>query len=111
MTSKEKAAELLALAGITINGSNPWDITVTDERLYDRVITGGALALGESYMDGWWDAKDLGDFFDRVLRAKLETKVGFNLETLFYFLRSHFANLQSKSRAAQVAEAHYDSRQ
>lgn len=30
---------------------------VHDRRFFARVIAGGSLALGESCMDGWWDAR------------------------------------------------------
>ncbi|MGQ9644456.1 MAG: hypothetical protein ACUVT3_11410 [Ignavibacterium sp.] len=42
---------LLTLADIKVNGSNPWDIQVYDERFYKRAITEVELGLGETYMD------------------------------------------------------------
>ena len=36
-------------------GVRPWDIRVKDPAFYGRVLAGGSLALGESYMDGWWE--------------------------------------------------------
>jgi hypothetical protein len=45
--------EILASAGITINGTMPWDIRINDERFYERIALEGSLGLGESYMDGW----------------------------------------------------------
>jgi cyclopropane-fatty-acyl-phospholipid synthase len=106
--SKAKVQELLSPAGLTIDGSNPWDPQVHDERLYGRVLAGGPLALGESYLDGWWDAERLDVMIDRILRAKVDKQVGFNLETLFYLLRARIFNLQSKSRAGEVIREHYD---
>lgn len=103
-----KIRDILSHAGITPNGENPFDPKIHDERLYARVLSGGSLALGESYMDGWWDAEDLADFFDRLLRSRLERSVGFDFETLWYFATAHVINLQRASRARQVAEAHYD---
>ncbi len=67
--------KLLEPAGIRINGNNPWDIQVHDERLYARVLQQGSLGLGESYMDKWWDAESLDEFFNKLLRAELEKKV------------------------------------
>ena len=67
--------ELLTQAGIQINGNNAWDIRVHNNDLYPRLLSGGALALGESYMDGWWDCAELDQFFDRVMRARLDKKV------------------------------------
>ena len=107
MSSKQKAEEYLALAGIAINGPNAWDIQVKDERLFDRVMAGGSIALGESYMDGWWDADDLAEFFNKLLRADLYKKVN-PLSVAFHSLRARLSNLQSRARATQVAEEHYD---
>jgi len=42
--------EILASAGITINGTMPWGIRINDERFYERIALEGSLGLGESYM-------------------------------------------------------------
>ena len=47
--------ELLARADVEPGGSRPWDLTVHDQRLYDRLLRDAVLGLGESYVDGWWD--------------------------------------------------------
>ena len=44
--------ELFTLAGITINGDQPYDIKVHNDALFTRVLKDQALGLGESYMDG-----------------------------------------------------------
>ncbi|PIR86517.1 cyclopropane-fatty-acyl-phospholipid synthase, partial [Candidatus Kaiserbacteria bacterium CG10_big_fil_rev_8_21_14_0_10_43_70] len=72
MGSKEKAIRILSRAGVEVNGNKPWDIQVHDERFYNRVFGGGSLALGESYMDAWWDAEDLAAFLTKLLCVKLE---------------------------------------
>ncbi len=105
---KNRAKYILGSADIEINGTRPWDIQIHDERLYSRIFSGGRLALGESYMDGWWDVDDLGGFVDRALRADLGNKVDRDFKTLLYIARSKLQNLQNKSRATQVAEEHYD---
>ena len=60
---EQKAREILAIAGITINGNHPWDIKVHNPNFYRRVLAEGSLGLGESYMDGWWDCKRLDELF------------------------------------------------
>lgn len=107
MKSKDKAAELLSLAGVTINGPSPTDIQVKDERLYDRVFAGGSLALGEAYMDGWWEVEDMAGFFYKVMRAKLDEKVA-DIGSFWYLARSRFTNMQNKKRSVQVVDEHYD---
>lgn len=104
---KDKLEKLLMSAGITVNGSQPWDIRVHDERFYRRVITEAHLGIGESYMDGWWDCDALDEFFYRVLRSKLQTQVA-NLPRTVNNLIGKALNLQSASRAWTVGKTHYD---
>jgi cyclopropane-fatty-acyl-phospholipid synthase len=98
----------LAKAGVEINGRRPWDIRVHEPGWYARVLGGGSLALGESYMDGWWDCPALDDFFYRVMRAGLDkdTQGGFREWAALALAR--LLNRQSVRRAGQVARAHYD---
>ena len=83
MTKEKKVVEnLLSFAGVKINGSDPWDIKVNNERLYSRILGQGSLGLGEAYMDGWWDCESLDQFFDRVLKSNLKEKIKFNWLTM-----------------------------
>ncbi len=100
--------ELFTLAGITINGVQPYDIEVHNDAFFKRVLKDEALGLGESYMDSWWDCKALDQFIDKIVRAKLNEKVKGSLKLQWYFLRSKLFNLQNRSRAYQVAQQHYD---
>jgi len=105
---RKTADELLALADVDINGQHPWDIQVHNEDLYQRVLSQGSLGLGESYMDGWWDCEELDQFFYRIIRADLEHKVRLNWRLLLRALWARIYNLQSKARAFQIGERHYD---
>ena len=108
MASARAAIEkLLAKADITIGGDRAWDIMVTDERLFRRVLAGGTLAAGESYMDGWWDASALDEFFAHALQAKLYRSM-ITPAVIYQTILSRLFNRQSRSRASQVAEEHYD---
>jgi cyclopropane-fatty-acyl-phospholipid synthase len=100
--------QLLDLAGVELNGKNPWDIQVHNPNIYDRVLNEAGLGLGESYMDGWWDCEALDQLIYRVLKANLETKVKGNWKLAFQALRSRLFNLQTRSRAAKVGEEVYD---
>jgi cyclopropane-fatty-acyl-phospholipid synthase len=102
------AEGLLSSAGITINGKNPYDIQVHNKKFYQRVLRDGALGLGESYMDGWWDCQALDQFLHKILLAKLEDKVKGNLKLAWNVLKSKIFNLQRIGRAYQVGERHYD---
>lgn len=107
MTSKQKIEQLLKKAGVTLNGSNPWDIQVHDERLYDRIFSTGSLGIGESYMDGWWDVEDFPTFLNKVLSARLDLEL-IHIGTLWYIARAWLLNMQNKDRSVEVAEQHYD---
>ncbi len=100
--------ELLGSAGIAINGSNPWDIEVHDQRFYGKLLGEGALGLGESYVDGWWDCDRVDQLIDKILRGNLKKKMSPGPRTMFHILRSKLLNLQSRSRAFQVGRRHYD---
>lgn len=100
--------DLLATAGITVNGDQPYDIQVHNKNLYQRVLSQGSLGLGESYMDGWWDCQQLDEFITRVLRAELPAQVKRYWKVAWYVIRAKVFNLQKRSRAFQVGEHHYD---
>jgi len=103
----ETIERLLSLADVRIDGNRPWDIQVHDEAMYARVLAEGALGLGESYMDGWWDSESVDQFFHHILSARLEAKVrpGSELPSL---VKARLLNLQKRTRAYQVGERHYD---
>jgi cyclopropane-fatty-acyl-phospholipid synthase len=61
--TKEYAISLLDQVDIKVDGSRDWDIRVLNEDFYARVLSQGSLGLGESYMDGWWECKNLDQFF------------------------------------------------
>jgi len=106
--AEKEIKRLLSLADIKINGSRPWDIQVHDKRLYNRIIAKGSMGLGESYVDGWWDCKNIDELFYRILCAELDSKFKINAKTILQFIKSKLFNLQSINRAYQVGEKHYD---
>jgi cyclopropane-fatty-acyl-phospholipid synthase len=115
MKEKQLLYELFAQAGITINGSEPWDITVHDERFYTEILNDTELFMGESYMDKWWDCPALDQFFYRVLRADLDKKA---LKIPHFWrsaLRQHLfdwtypiLHSQSRKKSLDVGREHYD---
>jgi len=48
----EIIGDMLAGAGVTIDGDQPWDIQVHDPRLYNRVLRDGTLGVGEAFVEG-----------------------------------------------------------
>jgi cyclopropane-fatty-acyl-phospholipid synthase len=101
---------LLEAADVRFGGDRPWDIQVQETLLYDRVLRHGSLGFGESYVDGAWESQQLDETFSKILSADLErhiTRVA-KLQFLGLFLKNLLTNRQSRRRAFQVAERHYD---
>lgn len=103
-------ARLLSTAGIHLNGNSPWDIHVHNPDFYPRLLAGGSLALGESYMDAWWDCGALDQFFTRLFRARLHTLAHrlIPLGDSLPLILSSLWNRQSPHLAPRVAHQHYD---
>lgn len=107
-SSREIATKLLAKADIRIDGDNPADIQIHNPKFFDRVFSKGSIGLGESYVDGWWDAASVDEFMSRLLGAHLDKTVKLTPSLLWYFLKARLFNMQTSKRAFQVGEAHYD---
>lgn len=105
--AKQTVQEFFNIAGIKINGENPSDIKVHNEKFYSRVLSGGSLALGESYMDEWWDVEKLDEFICKLVSAKLNKKVITPLQFMS-IVNSRILNMQTLSKSKKVAELHYD---
>ncbi len=107
MSAKEKVREILAWADIELDGPDPWDLQVRDDRFYQLVLSHGSMGLGESYMDGWWDVPQLDEFFSKVQRADLHGKVR-DPAVFWLAAKSRFFNRQTRSASEKVAREHYD---
>ncbi len=105
---KALVQDILSETGISINGSNPWDIHIHNENFYERVLRDGSIGLGESYMDGWWDCERLEEFFYRLIPSKPENKIKKNIKIISYYLSAAILNKSNKSRAFEIAQRHYD---
>jgi cyclopropane-fatty-acyl-phospholipid synthase len=105
---KKIVSDLLHLAGVSPNGHEDWDIQIHNESFYLRVFNEGSLGLGESYMDGWWDCKNLDQFFTRVFQADLEQKIKSNKWIWPKLFLIKLINRQTKKRALEVGRKHYD---
>jgi len=99
--------EFLKPAGIILNGPHQWDPQIRNERIYDRILRGGTLALGEGYMDGDWDVEDMPGFFARVMRSEADGFVS-KRKLLWPIIKANIFNMQDIVRARKVAHEHYD---
>src|SRR6266404_6640489 len=92
-------SDCLAVAGIHVNGTRPWDIAVHDDRFFGRVLAFGTLGLGESYMDGWWDCEALDEMCCRAIAARLEQRFVYSPRNLFALVPSLVVNRQTQRRS------------
>jgi cyclopropane-fatty-acyl-phospholipid synthase len=107
MSAADVVTRALAGAGITVGGDAPWDVRVTDPRVYQRVLRDGTLGIGESFVDGWWDCQALDQMIDKVVRARLPSVLGRSWILLAHLVRARLFNRQA-ARAFEVGEVHYD---
>jgi len=103
-------SELFEIADIQINGSRPWDIQIVNPAAYQEILSGWSLGLGESYMAGYWESDQVDELIARLLAVDLNLQVrgAAKMRVALETVRAKFINLQSKSRAFQVGEEHYD---
>jgi cyclopropane-fatty-acyl-phospholipid synthase len=99
---------LLKEADITINGTRPWDIRVHDDAFYNRVVRGGSLAFGETYMAGYWDTEQLDELVARLFRSGVVDKTELTLSTLAAYLSTFVKTPGAKRRAFEIGKHHYD---
>src|SRR3546814_2078902 len=76
-----------------------------DPHLPARLVAGGSLKLGESYMDGWWDARSLDGFLYHPLDARIEERVPSPAD-IRAALRARLFNLQAGRRSYERSEEH-----
>lgn len=113
--AKKLITQMADVAGVNINGQQPWDIHVNDDAVYKRILHQGSLGLGEAYVDKWWECAEIDEMISRVLRADLGEKIktmGMNAVRLVLsrlnIIDSIFINQQNKKRALIVGKEHYD---
>jgi cyclopropane-fatty-acyl-phospholipid synthase len=105
---KKTTEQILDLAGIKINGNNPWDIRIFNNGFYRRALTEAELGIGETYMDGWWECEKIDEMIYRIIRVRLDEKVKRKYSILLKLLLARILNLQSRKRAFIIGERHYD---
>ena len=104
--ARDAVTAMLARAGVRVGGDTPADITVHDERFFARVAREASLGFGDSYVEGWWDCASVDALFHALARAPKPAAGG--LARALHKLRYRFANPQSRTRARQVVDAHYE---
>ena len=105
---KETVSDIFKIADIQIDGTRPWDIKVKNDDFYKMVLTTGSLGLGESYMAGYWECEQIEELIYRILHYRLRDNISINFTTAMQYLKCKIFNEQTKSKAFEVAEKHYN---
>jgi len=104
---KPAVENILEKHDIKINGNRPWDIKIYNDKFYKRVLNDGSLGLGESYMEGWWDCKNLDAFIYRLLSIDPDKVIKPWIRKLLSF-KDKFSDYQKGKKAFYIGQHHYD---
>lgn len=107
-TKKNIVSDIFKLADIKINGPNPWDLQVLDNRFYSALLSKDSIGLGESYIKGWIDCQNLDEMIFRLCRANIPKIVKSDFRILTSVIVSKLINKQTKSKALENISKHYD---
>jgi cyclopropane-fatty-acyl-phospholipid synthase len=101
--------QLLAPAGIVLNGTNPWDPQIRSGAAVSRVLWHGLLGAGEGYVEGEWDCAALDVFTARLLAANADCPLAWrSARALANEARAWLLNVQSRRRSKRSVASHYD---
>lgn len=98
----------LKAVDVELNGIRPWDPQIHNNDFYARVLRDGTLGFGESYVDGWWDCKQLDELVARLLRADACSALHPTITLAWSCVLATLTNRQLGRRAFRVGETHYD---
>ena len=112
---KNKIIELFKKADIQVNGKRAWDIQIHNERFYSRLFIHGTIALGESYIDGWWDCKQIDQLIYRIIKYRLVDPKTYSLVHFgspimnkLRLISPILKNNQTRERASNDVKYHYN---
>lgn len=106
--AKKLVSDLFSQGGIALNGPNPWDIQVQNNRFFNRVLTGGSLGFGESYMDGDWAVDQLDALIRRIIRMQVAQNAIVSFNRVWHDLKPRLINLQNRAGSRAIADTHYN---
>lgn len=107
MTTRDRITQILAEAGININGAKPHDLQIYDDDVFLSVLTGGSQGIGQAFVDRKWDMDDLAEGVARLRMSgvyrKLLPKKG-PAQRIYEYLTTS----QRGKKAYEVGRVHYD---
>jgi cyclopropane-fatty-acyl-phospholipid synthase len=107
-SAQERVGSILEVAGITVGGSQPFDIEVLNPAFYERVLKHGELAFGESYMDGWWRCDHIDQFTQKFLESRVRERLKFKPSVVLPRVLPFLLEYQSQRHTRRDVEHHYN---
>ena len=104
----EQLIAIMESSGLKVNGDEPHDPQIHHPDLAKRVFGEGMIAMGESYMDGWWDCEAMDEMVTRGMVGRNHTKLWNKKKMVTQIIKARLYNFQKKSLAFKVGEEHYD---
>lgn len=104
---KRSIGDMLARAGVEVDGRGPASIRVFSDQVYEIAATRGFTGLREAYVDGLWDAERLDVVTDKVLSSRAPIAWSDRASLVIGGLAGRLLNRQARSRNAQ-SRRHYD---
>lgn len=108
LSSEKFVREVFASADVEINGHRPWDIRVKNHLFYKRLVSEGSMALGESYMDDWWECEGLDRFFDHIFTFRIDQQVKKSIKAIWFCIKAAIHCSPGRFRAFEIGKRHYD---
>ncbi|MGZ3633058.1 MAG: cyclopropane fatty acyl phospholipid synthase [Parachlamydiaceae bacterium] len=105
--TEKSLGTFLSRAGIQVNGDRPDDMRIVDPRFYKQWFFEPSLAVGESYVEGWWECDRLDELFFKFCRY-YPNESAYPLSRWFTKFKNTLLNMQTPMRSKKVAEKHYD---
>ena len=100
--------KMYARADVRIDGDRPFDIKVSDERFFRRILLDGQLGMGESYVDGWWSCDRIDEMTARFVNAGMHRESLWNPRVALYRLKVKLSGVGRSGKASEIAHRHYD---
>ncbi len=107
---REQVDKVLRKGNLIVDGPKHYDPQVKNkDEFYTRIIENPSLGIGECYMEGHWECGDVEEFTYQIFMHRIIKAYNMNpINRFVNFLLFKVVNLQTKQRAWEVGEKHYD---
>ena len=99
---------LFERAGLQIGGSKANNVVVHDDRFFKEVLLKGSIGLGDSYVEGTWDASSVDDVVFALIKSGVYNSILSQIYDTVGSVARRIQNLQDRIGSYQVIDEHYD---